>query len=61
MKATTVTKISLYIVVMYRNKTNTKENKKERNKALDPDLNEKQERMAENIENYFYDIIPKYQ
>ena len=38
---------------MYRNKTNTKQEKRARNKALDPDLNEKQEIKAKNVKNYF--------
>ena len=59
-KATTIAKISLSIIVMYRNKTNTKADKKARDKALDPDLNDNQERMATNVQDYFYSLIPKY-
>ena len=59
-KATTIAKINLSIVVMYRNKTNTKADKRARNKALDPDLDEKHETMAKNLQDYFYDLIPKY-
>jgi hypothetical protein len=59
-KATTIAKISLSIIVMYRNKTNTKADKKARDKALDPDLNDNQETMATNVQDYFYSLIPKY-
>ena len=59
-KATTIAKISLSIIVMYRNKTNTKDDKRARNKALDPDLNDNQETMATNVQDYFYSLIPKY-
>jgi hypothetical protein len=45
---------------MYRNKSNTNADKRARNKALDPDLNEEQETIAQNLENYLYDLIPKY-
>ena len=59
-KATTIAKINLSIVVMYRNKTNTKQEKRERNRALDPDLNENQETRARELINYISDLIPKY-
>ena len=59
-KATTIAKINLSIVVMYRNKTNTKADKRARNKALDPDLNEEQETRARDLINYIADLIPKY-
>lgn len=59
-KATTIKRINLSIVVMYRNKTNTKQEIKERNKALDPDLNNNQETMSKNIQDFFYNIRPRY-
>ena len=53
-KATTIKKISLSIVILYRNKT--KLEKKDKNKALNPDLNDTDEIAANNIKNYFYPI-----